>query len=122
VLVGLSCGISSFARVTDELLTRRTVVALRRGLLALLVRRLAEFLASLSSDPAFEEQTCCLYRQSGGANPLSVNESIVRLLVETEVESVVLEPACAAEGSETVCKSKENKGNTRAVGIAAHSR
>jgi hypothetical protein len=33
---------------------------------------------------------------------------------------VVLEPACAAEGGETVCKSKGNKGNTRTVTIAAH--
>jgi hypothetical protein len=33
---------------------------------------------------------------------------------------VVLEPACAAERSETVCKNKGNKGNTRMVTIAAH--
>jgi hypothetical protein len=41
VLVGLSCGSSSFARVTNELPNCRTVVALRHGHLALLVGRLS---------------------------------------------------------------------------------
>jgi hypothetical protein len=35
---------------------------------------------------------------------------------------VVLEPACAAERSETVYKIKGNKGNTGTVTIAAHLR
>jgi hypothetical protein len=39
VLVGLSCGSSSFADCTNELPTSRTVVAPRRGHLALLVGR-----------------------------------------------------------------------------------
>jgi hypothetical protein len=42
------------------------------------------------------------------------------LLFEKGLVIVVLEPACAAEGSETVCKSKGNKGNTRTVTIAEH--
>jgi hypothetical protein len=37
---------------------------------------------SLSSDPAFGEQPRRLYRQSGGATPLKVSESLVRPLLE----------------------------------------
>jgi hypothetical protein len=40
-LVGLSCGSFSFERVTNELPTSRTVAALRRGHLALIVVRLS---------------------------------------------------------------------------------
>jgi hypothetical protein len=58
------------------------VLALRCGHLALLVGRLAELPTSLSSDPAFEEQARRLYRQSGGANPLKVSESLVRLFLK----------------------------------------
>jgi hypothetical protein len=70
VLVGLSCGSSSFARVSNELPTSRTVVALRHGHLSLLAGRLAELSASLSSDPAFVKQARRLCRQSGGATSL----------------------------------------------------
>jgi hypothetical protein len=40
-----------------------------------------------------------------------------QLLLE---ELVVFEHVCAAEGSESVCRSKGNKENTRTVAIAAH--
>jgi hypothetical protein len=54
VLVGLSCDSSSVAKAIDELPTSRTVVALRRGHLALLIGRQAELPTSLSSNSALE--------------------------------------------------------------------
>jgi hypothetical protein len=65
----------------------RTVVALRRGHLTLLVGRAAELPTSLSSDPAFGKQAHRLYIESGGATTRNVSKSLDRLLLETEAES-----------------------------------
>jgi hypothetical protein len=69
--------------------TSRNVVALRRGHLALLVGRLAEFSTSLSSDTHFGEQARRLYRQSGVATPLKVIKSLVRLFLKLRRNRVI---------------------------------
>jgi hypothetical protein len=69
VLVGLSCGISSFAKVTDELPTSRTVVALRCGHLALLVGRLSS-VAHLSLPTQLLESKPAAYIDNLAALPL----------------------------------------------------
>jgi hypothetical protein len=57
------------------------MAAMRRGHLALLVGRLAELPTSLSSNPAFGNQALRFYRQPGGATPLKVSGSLVRILL-----------------------------------------
>jgi hypothetical protein len=69
VLVGLSCGSSSFARVTNELPTSRTVVALHREHLALLVGRLSS-VAHLSLPTQLFESKPAAYTDNPAELPL----------------------------------------------------